>query len=1089
MDRIIEVKVNGSYITKDNRNAGVQHEANSTSLRIEFDPIWDSYAKKITWWNAKGEDPVEITLGSNLLEDAAASTRIYLCPIPGEPLAECGECTFVIDGYTDGKRQRSAADRLWVKEAPFKETAGQPSDPTPSQAEQLQKEIDEIAAAARNAALLPESGAGMKYIRRNDDKVLETSTDGKSWEATGSSGHVIVDAAGNVMPQRSRMQFANGTVEDKDGVTVVHGAKGDKGEKGDKGDQGPKGETGEQGPQGKTGPVIVPSVDIYGVMSFSIQDNGQAPQSVSVRGPQGPQGVQGAQGAQGERGPQGIQGAQGIQGPKGDKGDTGATGPAGAQGIQGVQGIQGKQGATGPAGPTGATGATGPAGAAGAKGDKGPKGDPFTYADFTQEQLEALKGPKGDTGAQGPKGDTGAQGIQGIQGAAGPKGATGAQGPQGPQGERGNDGADGRSFIIQDIYPTLGALKADYPNGNEYAYQVIAENDEIFIWSELEDDWASLGRLQGPQGPQGIQGVQGEKGDQGSQGVQGIQGVQGEQGPQGEAATIEVGTVTTGAAGTSAAVTNAGTKYAAKFNFTIPQGAKGEKGDQGEQGPTGATGPQGPKGETGDTGPAGSQGIQGIQGVQGVQGEKGDKGDTGPQGPQGPQGEQGEPGPQGPQGPAGTQGADGKSAFQTAVEAGYTGTESAFNEALKEVPGHLANTTVHITTAERTKWNAKEEGGAAAAVQQNLTAHIGDTVKHVTAAERTAWNGKADLVNGKVPSSQLPAADAFTKAETLKAATAALFGLGASAVPDEVFAELGKYKQYWWRRRTRTEHKTWSIEKNSWEYGKERALYVANGSSVENTYLVANSVSVDQSTGEVSLVDPVEDTATYNVGFITSILGKYFINTSAELLALGTAYPVVSPNQIYFIASDASLSNRQSSGVYYINARSSSKMYVVSSTSTITSITYGDWEYVHSSSRSAYPDSGTSGGYEYEYLGIPFDNAVTAPKIETGSYVGTGTYGASNPNTLTFGFVPKLVFIFGSLGGSSQSSGLFYVPVLSATYVSGAYFKDGLGLSNVNSQAYAKMDGTVMSWYYGQGAYPDNQFNYKTATYQYIAIG
>lgn len=144
MDRIIEVKVNGSYITKDNRNAGVQHEANSTSLRIEFDPGWDSYAKKITWWNANGENPVEITLGANLLEDAAASTRIYLCPIPGEPLAECGECTFVIDGYVDGKRQRSAADRLWVKEAPFKENAGEPSDPTPSQAEQLQVQIDTI---------------------------------------------------------------------------------------------------------------------------------------------------------------------------------------------------------------------------------------------------------------------------------------------------------------------------------------------------------------------------------------------------------------------------------------------------------------------------------------------------------------------------------------------------------------------------------------------------------------------------------------------------------------------------------------------------------------------------------------------------------------------------------------------------------------------------------------------------------------------------------------------------------------------------------------------------------------------------------
>ena len=33
-------------------------------------------------------------------------------------------------------------------------------------------------------------------------------------------------------------------------------------------------------------------------------------------------------------------------------------------------------------------------------------------------------------------------------------------------------------------------------------------------------------------------------------------------------------------------------------------------------------------------------------------------------------------------------------------------------------------------------------------------------------------------------------------------------------------------------------------------------------------------------------------------------------------------------------------------------------------------------------------------------------------KIAAGSYVGTGAYGADNPNTLTFAFEPKLVLIF-----------------------------------------------------------------------------
>lgn len=381
------------------------------------------------------------------------------------------------------------------------------------------------------------------YMRLNSDKVLETSTDGVNFEATGSSGHVVLDAGGRTLPQRSRMQFAEGSVEDVDGVTVVHGIVGPQGEKGDIGEQGPKGET------GNLGPVIVPSVDENGVMSFTVQATAIAPQSVSVRGPQGPQGVQGAQGAQGARGPQGIQGV------------------------------------------------------------------------------------------------------------------AGAQGPQGPQGKTGANGKDGKSLFIEDIYSTLAALRNAIPNGNDKMYQV-EENRECYIWSENALDWVSVGKVEGPtgpQGPQGAQGVQGPKGDTGAQGVQGIQGV---------------------------------------------QGPKGEKGD------TGATGPQGEKGAKGDTGP---QGIPGKTGATGPQGEKGDTGPRGPQGIQGIPGPQGEIGPEGPQGPAGVAGQNGKSAYASAVEGGYSGTATAFNKALSEVPEHIASTSnPHKVTAPQV--GADPTGTAASAV-------------------------------------------------------------------------------------------------------------------------------------------------------------------------------------------------------------------------------------------------------------------------------------------------------------------------------------------------------------------------------------
>ena len=73
-----------------------------------------------------------------------------------------------------------------------------------------------------------------------------------------------------------------------------------------------------------------------------------------------------------------------------------------------------------------------------------------------------------------------------------------------------------------------------------------------------------------------------------------------------------------------------------------------------------------------------SRGDKGEKGDTGSQGEKGDTGAQGPQGEQGPAGATGPKGDTGATGPAGATGADGKSAYQYAVDGGYTGTETEF---------------------------------------------------------------------------------------------------------------------------------------------------------------------------------------------------------------------------------------------------------------------------------------------------------------------------------------------------------------------------------------------------------------------------
>lgn len=178
MDRVIEVKINGNHLSKDNNLAGVQGEANATYLRIEFDEGWDGYAKTIVWLDARGEKSVGRMLTADMLEDITESTRIYLAPIPGEAMTEWGEILFAIDGYINGKRQRSVYGKLNVKPGDAFATL---EDVTPSQAEQLQAQIDGLMENIQEQAIIAHDAA--------------TAAGGHAQAAATSEGHALQAAA------------------------------------------------------------------------------------------------------------------------------------------------------------------------------------------------------------------------------------------------------------------------------------------------------------------------------------------------------------------------------------------------------------------------------------------------------------------------------------------------------------------------------------------------------------------------------------------------------------------------------------------------------------------------------------------------------------------------------------------------------------------------------------------------------------------------------------------------------------------------------------------------------------------------------
>lgn len=329
-----------------------------------------------------------------------------------------------------------------------------------------------------------------------------------------------------------------------------------------------------------------------------------------------------------------------------------------------------------------------------------------------------------------------------------------------------------------------------------------------------------------------------------------------------------------------------------------------------------------------------------------------------------------------------------------------------------------------------------------------------------------------DLVRADAPT-QVGAP--LTKATFLKDATAALFGLGASAVPDDVLAELGKYKQYWWRRRTPS--KTQYVEKlTNVTAEDENATISSRGTTVS----VSKSISFDPNTGEnVTMVNPeslsLESWNSVGTGIvqISKITDKAPCYLKVSPVTPLIYLPAGSTTTKWFGGNGTMQVRDNSSYTVYFGRSSDVPVIAKVVTTELANIPAGDWQYLQSSNRNAYPDSGTSGGYEYEYLGIPFDNAVTAPKIATGSYVGTGTYGQSNPNTLTFGFVPKLVFISGFVSDAESAAPAYLI-----------WNRNSKMFGSYHPQA--SLEGNTLTYY---GEDNSRQLNNIGFVYEYTAIG
>lgn len=114
-------------------------------------------------------------------------------------------------------------------------------------------------------------------------------------------------------------------------------------------------------------------------------------------------------------------------------------------------------------------------------------------------------------------------------------------------------------------------------------------------------------------------------------------------------------------------------------------------------------------------------------------------------------------------------------------------------------------------------------------------------------------------------------------------------------------------------------------------------------------------------------------------------------------------------------------------------------------------------------------------GTTIEYLGKLGDKA----RVQVLSYIGTGTYGSSNPNSLTFDFVPKLVII---TGGDRILGGQVYM------ITGDRYARSGFHSGSPGADIVITWNQKKVLWYcYNSSQY--DQMNVSGQKYSVIAIG
>ena len=225
--RIIKLSVKNEYILGEGVVIGAAGSHDEVLLELDFraSPVWHGTTKKAVFYDALGTNPTTILLTTDKL--VSGETEVYRISVPAEAKGQAGKCFLTIEGVvtngeTESVRVVTEAAQFDVLQSRRYEQTSDPNPVTPTQAEQLQAEIDDIkntvseakdsadaaeaskkaAAASEQAAAASEQAAKASETAaaksEANAKTSETAAKSSETEA-GKSAAVAAASAGNAL--------------------------------------------------------------------------------------------------------------------------------------------------------------------------------------------------------------------------------------------------------------------------------------------------------------------------------------------------------------------------------------------------------------------------------------------------------------------------------------------------------------------------------------------------------------------------------------------------------------------------------------------------------------------------------------------------------------------------------------------------------------------------------------------------------------------------------------------------------------------------------------------------------------------------